>query len=149
MYQKILIPLDGSTLAECVLPHAKAIARGCDIAEMVLLRVVEPPPTLGGEAIDFVALQNADKEAAEAYLSRIQAELSSEGFEVSYQVLTGRAAEAISEFVQNDEVDLIAIATHGRSGIKRLVFGSVADRLIRSSSVPILLVRPQGYECET
>lgn len=149
MYQKILIPLDGSTLAECVLPHAKAIARGCDIAEMVLLRVVEPPPTLGGEAIDFVALQNVDKEAAEAYLARIQTELGSEGFEVTYQVLTGRAAEAISEFVQNDEVDLIAIATHGRSGIKRLVFGSVADRLIRSSSVPILLVRPRGYECET
>ncbi len=148
MYQKILIPLDGSALAECVLPHAKAIASGCDIAELVLLRVVEPPPTLGGEAIDFVALQDADKEAAEVYLARIKAELTAEGFDVSYQMLTGRAAEAISEFVQQNEVDLIAIATHGRSGLTRLVFGSVADRLIRSSPVPILLVRPRGYECQ-
>jgi nucleotide-binding universal stress UspA family protein len=149
MYQKILIPLDGSALAECVLPHAKAIARGCDIAEMVLLRVVEPPPTLGGEAIDFVALQDADKQAAEVYLARVKAELTAEGFDVSYKILAGRAAEAIAEFVQQNDVDLIAIATHGRSGITRLVFGSVADRLIRSSSVPVLLVRPRGYECQT
>jgi nucleotide-binding universal stress UspA family protein len=149
MYHKILIPLDGSALAECVLPHAKAIARGCSTKKIVLLRVVEPPTTVAAEGIDFVALQSADKGVAEAYLAGIQAQLSSEGFDVSSEVLAGRAAEAISEFAQQNAVDLIAIATHGRSGISRLVFGSVADRLIRSSTVPIVLIRPRGSESGT
>lgn len=149
MYHKILIPLDGSALAECVLPHAKAIARGCSTKKIVLLRVVEPPATVAAEGIDFVALQSADKGVAEAYLAGIQAQLSSEGFDVSSEVLAGRAAEAISEFAQQNTVDLIAIATHGRSGISRLVFGSVADRLIRSSTVPIVLIRPRGSESGT
>ncbi|MFU8796978.1 MAG: universal stress protein [Dehalococcoidia bacterium] len=147
MYEKMLVPLDGSELAECVLPHAKAIARGCTVREIVLLRVVEPPPTMGAEGIDFVALQRADKDAAAAYLARIESQLSAEGFKVSSQVLAGRAAEAISEFVRNNPVNLIALATHGRSSIGRLVFGSVADRLIRSASVPILLVKPKSDEC--
>lgn len=147
MYAKMLVPLDGSALAECVLPHAKAIAKGCTVREIVLLRVVERPPTMGAEGIDFVALQSADKDAAGAYLARIESQLSAEGFKVSSQVLAGRAGEAISEFANNNQVDLIALATHGRSGISRLVFGSVADRLIRSASVPILLVRPKADEC--
>lgn len=146
MYEKMLVPLDGSALAECVLPHAKAIARGCTVREIVLLRVVEPPTTMGAEGVDFVALQSADRDAAGAYLARIESQLSEEGFKVSSQILTGRASEAISEFVHNNQVDLIALATHGRSGISRLVFGSVADRLIRSASVPILLIRPKSDE---
>ncbi len=146
MYEKMLVPLDGSALAECVLPHAKAIARGCTLREIVLLRVVEPPPAMGTEGVDFVALQSADRDAAGAYLARVESQLCEEGFKVSSQVLTGRASEAISEFVRNNQVDLIALATHGRSGISRLVFGSVADRLIRSACVPILLIRPKGDE---
>ncbi len=149
MYRKMLVPLDGSELAECVLPHARAIARGCAVKEIVLLRVVEPPPTMGAEGIDVVALQQADQEAAGTYLARIESELNAEGFRVSSHVLAGRAAEAIGEFVHNNEVDLIALATHGRSGIGRLVFGSVADRVVRSASVPVLLVRPKADECAT
>jgi len=147
MYEKMLVPLDGSRLAECVLPHARAIAKGCTVREIVLLRVVEPPPTMGAEGIDVVALQQADQEAAAAYLARIESQLAAEGFKVSSHVLAGRAAEAISEFVHNNQINLIALATHGRSGVSRMVFGSVADRLVRSASVPVLLVRPKGDEC--
>jgi nucleotide-binding universal stress UspA family protein len=84
--------------------------------------------------------------AAEEYLARIQARLTKEGLSIETKVLTGRPAETITDFAQRERVDLIALATHGRSGVSRWVFGSVADRLVRSSSVPVLLVRPKGFE---
>ncbi len=146
MYKKVLIPLDGSSLAECVLPHARTIAGGCGIEDIVLVRVVEPPPTVGAEAIDFVAVQTADQKAAEEYLTEVKDQLTSEGFNVSYEILSGRAAEVITGYARQNAVDLIAIATHGRSGISRWVFGSVADRVVRSASIPILLIRPEGYD---
>jgi nucleotide-binding universal stress UspA family protein len=146
MYQKILVPLDGSKLAECVLPHVRAIATGCGIKEVVLLRVVEPIPPEAPPATDFEAVQKAAFGAAEKYLAGIQVELSKEGLNVEAKVLTGRPAETIADFAQHNEVDLITIATHGRSGVSRWVFGSVADRLVRSSSAPVLLIRPGGYE---
>ncbi len=72
MYKKILVPLDESALAECVLPHVKAIAKGCGTGEVVLLEVVEPPPTWAAEGINFDAVQNANARAAEAYLANQQ-----------------------------------------------------------------------------
>ncbi|HEU65623.1 MAG TPA: universal stress protein [Chloroflexi bacterium] len=148
MYQKILVPLDGSALAECVLPHVKAIAKGCSPTEIVLLRVVEHIPIWAAAGIDYTAAENADAREAESYLAKIQAQLSSEGFNAKSEILRGqhKAAEAISEFTQHNAVDLLAIATHGRSGISRWVFGSVADKLLRCSPIPVLLIRPRGYE---
>ena len=146
MYRKMLVPLDGSELAECVLPHVKAIAAGGGETQVILLRVVEPLPAGTPPAVDFEVVQKAGVKAAEGYLARVKAQLNKEGLNVETKVLTGRPAETIIDFVRRDKVDLIAIATHGRSGIKRWVFGSVADRLIRSSSVPVLLIRPKGFE---
>lgn len=146
MYEKILVPLDGSALAECVLPHVKAIAAGRGTGQVVLLRVVEPLPAGTPPAIDFELVQKAGVKAAEEYLARIKAELSKEGLNVEAKVLTGRPAETITEFAQRNKVDLITLATHGRSGISRWVFGSVADKLVRSSSAPVLLIRPKGFE---
>lgn len=145
MYKKILVPLDGSALAECVLPHVKEIVAGRGEAKVILLRVVEPLPAGTPPAVDFEVVQKAGVKEAEKYLARIQAKLSKEGGNVEVEVLTGRPAETITDFVQHEKVDLIALATHGRSGISRWVFGSVADRLVRSSSVPILLIRPEGF----
>jgi len=149
MYKKILVPLDGSALAECVLPHVKAIAVGCGTGQVVLLRVVEPLPAGIPPAVDFEVVQKAGVKAAEGYLVKVKAQLSKEGLNVEAKVLTGRPAETITDFAQREKVDLIALATHGRSGISRWVFGSVADRLVRSSSVPILLIRPKGFESGT
>jgi nucleotide-binding universal stress UspA family protein len=146
LYEKILVPLDGSELAECVLPHVKAIAAGCSTGKVVLLRIVEPLPAGIPPAVDFEVVQKAGVKAAEGYLVKVKAQLSKEGLNVEAKVLTGRPAETITDFAQREKVDLIALATHGRSGISRWVFGSVADRLVRSSSVPILLIRPKGFE---
>lgn len=146
MYKKILVPLDGSELAECVLPHVKAIAAGCGEGEVLLLRIVEPLPAGTPPAVDFEVVQKAGVKTAEEYLARIKAKLNKEGLNVEAKVSTGRPAETITDFAQREKVDLITIATHGRSGISRWVFGSVADKLVRSSSVPILLIRPKGFE---
>jgi nucleotide-binding universal stress UspA family protein len=89
------------------------------------------------------AAQKGTTKVAEEYLAKIQADLIKEGLTVRSEVLLGKAGEAISEFVERNDVDLVAIATHGRSGITRWAFGSVADKLVRSSSVPVLVVRPE------
>jgi nucleotide-binding universal stress UspA family protein len=146
MYKKILVPLDGSELAECVLPHVKAIAAGDGTGQVILLRVVEPLPAGTPPAIDFEIVRKAGVKAAEEYLARTKTELIKEGLNVEAQVLIGRPAETIIEFAQRNKVDLITLATHGRSGITRWVLGSVADRLVRSSSIPVLLIRPKGFE---
>lgn len=146
MYKKILVPLDGSELAEVVLPHVKEVAAGHDEGKVILLRIVEPLPAGTPPAVDFEVVKKAGVKAGEDYLARIQAKLNKEGLTVETKVLTGRPAETISEFAQREKVDLIALATHGRSGVSRWVFGSVADRLVRSLSVPVLLIRPKGFE---
>jgi len=143
MYRKIAVPLDGSALAECVLPHVKAIARGCGIREVVLLRAIEPLPVEDSVDWNHGAAEKTIIKVTEDYFARIQADLSKEGLTVRCEVLTGKAGEAITEFVERNDIDLIAIATHGRSGITRWAFGSVADKLVRSSSVPVLVVRPE------
>jgi len=76
----------------------------------------------------------------------MESQLSSEGFNVSSEILVGRAAETIAEFAKQNAIDLIAIATHGRSGVSRWVWGSVADKVLRSSQVPVLVIRPAGSE---
>lgn len=149
MYRKMLVPLDGSELAECVLPHVKEIASGCGIGKVVLLRVVEPIPPEAPPALDFEAFQKAGLKAAEKYLAKIKTRLSKEGLKVEAKVVTGRPAEIVTDFAQREKVDLIALATHGRSGISRWVFGSVADKLVRSSSAPVLLIRPKGFKSGT
>jgi nucleotide-binding universal stress UspA family protein len=146
MYQKMLVPLDGSELAECVLPHVKAIASGCQVKDVVLLRVVEPLPPGTPPAVNFEVVEKAGVKAAQEYLGRTKARLAKEGLSVKTEVLIGRPAETIIDFAQRNNVDLIALATHGRSGIRRWVFGSVADRVVRSCSVPIVLIRPKGFE---
>jgi nucleotide-binding universal stress UspA family protein len=145
MYQKILVPLDGSDVAECVLPHVKAIARGCGGRQLILIRVVEPLPAGMYVDLDPGTLQKAGLEEAKQYLAKVQAELKKAGVDSEVKVVTGRAAEAIADFAQREKVDLIILATHGRTGISRWIFGSVADRLLRSSPAPVLVIRPQGF----
>lgn len=146
MYEKILVPLDGSELAEVVLPHVKAIASAGDTKKVILLRIVEPLPAGTPPAVDCEVVQEAGVKAAREYLAGIQARLSREGLDVETRVLTGRPADTIADFVQREKVGLVALATHGRSGVSRWVFGSVADKLVRSLSVPVLLIRPRGVD---
>ncbi|OGO39762.1 MAG: hypothetical protein A2147_00200 [Chloroflexi bacterium RBG_16_57_8] len=151
MYKKVLVPLDGSPLAENVLTHVDSIVRGCSTETLVLLRVVEPaiymPDDQKERPLKWEVLERMNEEsrnAAQQYLGRIAGETSYEGVEIQPVVVMGKTAETICEFAEKNGFDLIIMATHGRSGVKRLVWGSVADKVLRSSCVPVLLVRPPG-----
>ena len=152
MYKKVLVPLDGSELAEHVLPHAGFIARGCGAEEVILLEVVEPfnpPKGWDGSVMNPEEVRDIDrkaKEAAERYVQRVSDELTLEKAAVRGDVVTGKPGEAITEYAGRHAVDLIIIASHGRSGISRWLMGSVAEKVLRSSCVPVLIVRPPGCE---
>ena len=158
MYKKILVPLDGSELAECVLPHVESIAKGCGAQEVIFLRVVEPLRWVvgssymasgGDDAInlrgdEMKLIDSENKAAAEKYLSQLVDPTKYNGVNVRSEVIYGRAAESIADYTTKNGVDLITIATHGRSGVSRWVWGSVADRVLRSACVPVLMVRAPG-----
>ncbi len=135
---KILVPLDGSTLAEAVLPRAVELANESG-ATVELLRAVEAYTVPG---VDPTEAQIKVVEEGEAYLDEVRARLKGEGVrEVEISVWYGPAAYAIVEAARLHKVDLIAMTTHGRSGLGRLILGSVAESVLRGTTVPIFLVR--------
>ena len=149
MYQKIMVPLDGSALAECVLPHVESIAKGCEAKNIVFIRVVEPIylPTGSEFAFSDKELQRMRSEqiaAAQDYLKKWVDRLKYNSTNFQFEVIEGRVAESLIEYAEKNNVDLIIIATHGRSGVSRWVWGSVADRILRSACVPVLMVRAPG-----
>ncbi len=144
MYKKILVPLDGSDLAESALAHVSPLAK-CMGAEVVLLRVVSVPVGSYMLVTEPRLIEDAAKRAEDdafEYLKGVAAKLRADGLKVSFEVGTGVIDETIQEFATGVHADLIAMSTHGRGGLARLVIGSVADQLVRHSKVPILLVRP-------
>ena len=149
MYKKIMVPLDGSELAECVLPHAEAFIKAFKIPDVVFVRVVEPetlPYRVEG-AVDplIVAEREAGrKSSAKDYLDRIAKRFKDGRTAVHSEVLIGRVTESLADYAEQSDVDLFIIATHGRSGVTRWVMGSVADKLLRSASLPVLMVRAPG-----
>jgi nucleotide-binding universal stress UspA family protein len=149
MYQKIMVPLDGSELAECVLPHVEAFITQCQIRTIVFVRVLEAiTPAIAGEyAINVEELEHREasrKAAAEEYLTQVVGRISPGGTTLEKEVLVGRVADKLAEFAETNAVDLILMATHGRSGVSRWVRGSVADRILRAASAPVLMVRAPG-----
>ena len=150
MYQRILVPLDGSDLAECVLPHVEANAKGSGVREVIFIRVVEPFQRTGGfsegtySEEDIKRINAEKKDATESYLSQIVNQVKYDSVNLKSEALTGKAAECIAEYATKNEVALIVIATHGRSGISRWVWGSVADRILRSACFPVLMIRAPG-----
>ncbi len=152
MYRNILVPLDGSKLAECVLPHVESIARGCGTKSVTFVRVAEPVPLLYASeegyafsAKDIARMEAESTAAAEHYLNQLIGQVKYPGVEIKAEVLkSGPAADMISEYATKTGADLIVIATHGRSGISRWIWGSVADRILRSAGVPVLMVRAPG-----
>ena len=145
--RQILVPLDGSALAEAALAPAAAMAELFE-AELVLVQIV-PPLTAGtllpvnfaaGYDRDAVALQ---RKQAQDYLEDLGEDLRKRGTRVRTTVVVGpNVGEALINLAHPERIDLVAIATHGRSGLQRLVLGSVADKLIRGSEPPVLVIRP-------
>jgi nucleotide-binding universal stress UspA family protein len=140
----ILVPLDGSPLAEQALPYAQALlAPG---AELTLLEVVEESEPIYGMSGRLLApvedVQHMLEGQAHEYLQKAAAALRHEQLRVRREIARGNPAVEILRVAAEQEVDLIAMTTHGRGALERWVFGSVADRVARSSPVPVLLVRP-------
>jgi nucleotide-binding universal stress UspA family protein len=151
MYRRILVPLDGSALAERALPHAeRALAPG---GEIVLLQVLEPEAqiplsaevefatTHGGEGLTRHAREAASRPQAlaEAYLASIAARLGRDGAAVSTRVVAGHAVERIVEAARG--MDLVVMSTHGRTGLAHFLLGSTAERVVRHATVPVMVVR--------
>jgi len=150
MYQRVLVPLDGSEMAECAFPHMKAVATGCNVVEVVLLRVIGPLLLPGDYIIsenDRIRLEAKHRADAQSYMERVAKELGESGLNVRADIVEGEAAEGIVEYAEKRGIDLVVMATHGRSGIGRWALGSVADRVIRHSNVPVLLVRASKDAC--
>ena len=152
MYQKIMVPLDGSKLAECVLPHVEALATSYGTEQVILVsvterirgyRVIEDYAQSSGERLLPEAVGKKEKQA-QRYLGRIAKTLEAKGIKVLTEVLLGNPAEEIALYATNEGCDLIIMASHGRSGPSRWAYGSVADKVFRASCVHILMIRAPG-----
>ena len=152
MFKKILVPLDGSKLAECVLPYAEALAKGCSTGEVTLVSVTERVPgyrpvedhgqPLGQRLVPEAAGKKARQ--AQRYLGRIAKAMEAKGIKVDTEVLLGSPAEEIAIYAKHPGCDVIVMSTHGRSGPSRWAHGSVADKILRASCVPVLMARAPG-----
>ena len=152
MNRRILIPLDGSQLAEQVLPHVKGLI-DCPGAEIHLLSVAPVIDNVAASVMLYPLYvyreQLADEESERKrieteltnYLRSIARDLELSGATTLCAVRFGSPADEILAYASEHEVELIAMCTHGRSGLARWAYGSVADRVLRVSSCPVLLVR--------
>jgi nucleotide-binding universal stress UspA family protein len=148
MYARILAALDGSELAERILPHIEALAEKLGSAVTLLMvttpveRAVASDAITGTDAfVDVTPLVEEERREAAKYLEHIADRLRCRGLAVQCARPEGTAAEMILEHARRMDTDLIALTTHGRSGLGRVVFGSVADEVLRKAPCPVLLVR--------
>ena len=143
MYKKMLVPLDTSSYAECVLDHVKEIATARNIPEVVLLSVAEPTYVPAGSFLNEQVVKQADEAGvtqATEYLEKAKQSLNLCDSNVSTVVKSGLAADTILDYMEKNGVDLVVMSSHGRSGVSRWYMGSVAEKVVRSSPVPVFLV---------
>lgn len=155
--QRILVPLDGSELAEVALPYAVDLATQLSTS-LHLVRVVSTARHMaasslagatggmdGMSAVDIQAIEDAvalQTQEADRYLDEQAQSLRGQGLTVEAETTQGSAAEEIIRNAQDNNIDMIVISSHGRSGLGRLVLGSVCDRVIRETGIPVLVVKP-------
>jgi nucleotide-binding universal stress UspA family protein len=146
MYQTILVPLDGSKRAEAILPHMEQLAGRCE-AKVVFFQVVEPIPLAVGAGDAYGVLQQHQLEEktkeAEAYLASLRGEFREKGIEARTHVAHGPVVEGIINAAEREGADLIAIASHGRTGLSRVFYGSVAAGVLHRIDRPLLIVRSE------
>ena len=152
MYKKILVPLDGSKLAECVLPHVEKLAESGVAKEIILLRVCDSPSIIAdypegkGKTWEkhVERMTSNAQQSCSLYIKDVEKDLKDKGFKVKTESSLGKPAEEIVKSANENKVDLIVMASHGRSGVSRWAYGSVADKVLRSTCVPVLLVKAPG-----
>ena len=148
MYNAILVPLDGSKRPEAILPHVEDLA-GRYGATVIFLRVVEPvPPNVGLEGAYTVLREEFERriKQAESYLAALQEGFCEKGIEAQTRVVHGSAVEAITETAEREGADLIAMASHGRTGLSQVFYGSVAAGVLHRVDRPLLLIRSRDDE---
>lgn len=151
--RKLVVPLDGSKVAESVLPHLEALAKqkGLDGIEVLLLQVSEPPeiqsdypasmPLTWEEHVKEETARR--KRGAEQYLATVEKRLKDAGLNARSEALVGKPAQVIVDYCSKDGFNLIVMATHGRSGLSRWAFGSIAERVLQGTTSPIVVIRPR------
>lgn len=148
----VMVSLDGSVHSEAALPYGKEIARAFD-AELVLVRVAETTQLYGMLGSEPMAPASADTfneigqrlvQEAQDYLAAVAEPLRKEGVNVRTETLEGFAADQLLALEREMPIDLIVMATHGRSGLGRLVFGSVAERILKVGTTPVMMIKPKG-----
>lgn len=174
MFKKIIVPCDGSELAQdSVFPHVEELAKATG-AEIIIVRVVPVPAGRSGTAYRAGApempislpetpedarvarhpifkdqeIASAEAEARHS-VARAEAMLHEKGISARAEVLLGRPADEIIEYAKEQDADLIVMCSHGRSGIGRWVFGSVTEKVLRGAETPVLIIRPQKLQDET
>lgn len=143
MYKKILVSLDGSTLAEAALPHAEALAKS-EGAEIIILRVPNLPaadlfaryPAMANKIVEDMEIET------DQYLQEEVNKLSKEGVKVSGLLREGPVPDTILAVAEEKQADLIAMSTHGRTGVQRWLLGSVADKIVHHAHIPVMLIHP-------
>lgn len=150
MEAEILVPLDGSPAAEAILPYVVPLAQG-GLGQLTLLRVVPSllqmfgPDWVGTMSINLDSYHAAELQTADDYLTALAATLQAEGLTVHRQILEGDPALTLAAYAaEQRDLRLIAMVTHGRSGVPRWVFGSVAEAILHAAPVPLLLVHGAG-----
>ena len=148
MYKKCLVPLDGSELAECSLNHIRSLAKEQAVGEVTLLNVVKvdiPWAEINEKAFDIEAIRKPLFAAARRYLAGVEKRLVAKGIRVKTEAIEGnRPGETIVDYARDNGIGLIVIATHGHTGFKKLLLGSVATRVLHDAPVPVLLIRPES-----
>jgi nucleotide-binding universal stress UspA family protein len=148
MYQKVLVPLDGSKLAESALDQVKRMVKegfAGDLTLLIVVKVDAPYVELYGKNFDINLMKQAFFDSAKKYLADVEAGLGAEGIRVKTEVIEAdRPALAITDYAQNNGIEMIVIATHGYTGIKKLMLGSVAMSVVHHSPIPVLLIRPEA-----
>ena len=151
MYKKMLLALDTSPFAEVSLEQAEATANKWEIPEVDLLTVLEPLQDRSKVEFGSEWVRESDakaKETALEYLESVQQKLSLPSSEVKSFVAIGQAADEILKFIDANDVDLVVISTHGRSGVSRWFLGSVAEKVVRRSNATVLLVPSHAGRAE-
>ena len=148
MYKKVLVPLDGSNLAECTLSQLKSLFKDGSVGEVTLLNIVTidiPWAELESGHFNFIAMREEVFTSSKKYLAEVESRLSSQGIKVKTEsVEANRPASTITDYAHKNGMELIIMATHGHTGFKKLMIGSVASGVLNQSPVPVLLIRPDA-----
>lgn len=147
MFKRIIVPLDGSTRAERAIPIAARIARAGEGA-IILLRIVTEPFEIGSQVVPLSGISSTsldnDINIAKNYLAAITRRAELDGIGLKMKVITGSAAQKILDTEEEEQADLVVMCSHGDTGFRRLVLGSVTQKVTRHSTAPVLVLRQDG-----